>query len=58
MSEIRECHYGHRDDCEKVHDMQRILKLLAARDCDETKPCLPCLAQEVLQKYDETWEVK
>ena len=54
----RECWYGHRDNCEKVKDMQDVLKLLALEPCDNSEPCLPCMAQEVLLKYDLTWDSK
>jgi len=58
MSEVRECHYGFRDDCEKVADMQKVLKLLAYESCStsESGECLPCMAQEVLLKYGITWQ--
>jgi len=58
MSEVRECHYGHRDNCEKVADMQKVLKLLAHESCitSESGECLPCMAQEVLLKYGITWQ--
>ena len=53
----RECHYGHRDSCEKVEDMQDILIALANQPCCETleDDCLACKAQMVLLKYNVVW---
>jgi len=58
MSEVRECNFGHRDNCDKVADMQKVLKALAYESCfvSEEGECLPCMAQEVLLKYGITWQ--